>query len=87
MHRRGNRPGGRLSEDHCLPFVGIDLGTTNSVLATFDGEQVSVIPNGLGENLTPSVVRLDARGRRPSAAKPGVSWRPIRPTPGPSSSV
>jgi molecular chaperone DnaK len=43
-------------------FVGIDLGTTNSVLATFDGEQVSVVPNGLGENLTPSVVRLDATG-------------------------
>jgi molecular chaperone DnaK len=43
-------------------FVGIDLGTTNSVLATFDGEAVAVVPNGLGETLTPSVVRLDASG-------------------------
>ncbi|HEY8019694.1 MAG TPA: Hsp70 family protein [Thermoanaerobaculia bacterium] len=42
--------------------VGIDLGTTNSVLATFDGTSVSVVPNAIGENLTPSVVRIDARG-------------------------
>ncbi len=42
--------------------VGIDLGTTNSVLATFDGSTVAVVPNALGENLTPSVVRVDARG-------------------------
>jgi molecular chaperone DnaK len=42
--------------------VGIDLGTTNSVLATFDGTAVSVVPNASGETLTPSVVRIDARG-------------------------
>lgn len=42
--------------------VGIDLGTTNSTLATFDGETIAVVPNALGENLTPSVVRIDARG-------------------------
>ncbi len=42
--------------------VGIDLGTSNSTLAAFDGNQVSVVPNALGENLTPSVVRIDARG-------------------------
>jgi molecular chaperone DnaK len=42
--------------------VGIDLGTTNSVLATFDGTAVAVVPNALGEMLTPSVVRADARG-------------------------
>ena len=42
--------------------VGIDLGTTNSVLATFDGTTLSVVPNALGEMLTPSVVRADARG-------------------------
>src|SRR4029077_18349712 len=42
--------------------VGIDLGTTNSVLATFDGTSATVVPNALGEMLTPSVVRADARG-------------------------
>jgi molecular chaperone DnaK len=43
-------------------FIGIDLGTTNSAVAVFDGEAVSVIPNPLGESLTPSVVRIDGRG-------------------------
>ena len=43
-------------------FVGIDLGTSNSTLAVFDGETVMVVPNALGENLTPSVVRVDGRG-------------------------
>jgi molecular chaperone DnaK len=42
--------------------VGIDLGTTNSVLATFDGSALAVVPNALGEMLTPSVVRVDSRG-------------------------
>ncbi len=43
-------------------FVGIDLGTTNSAIARFDGTRAEVIPNARGENLTPSVVRLDAEG-------------------------
>jgi molecular chaperone DnaK len=45
-----------------MVFIGIDLGTTNSALAAFDGETVSVLPNALGETLTPSAVRLDASG-------------------------
>jgi molecular chaperone DnaK len=43
-------------------FIGIDLGTSNSTLAVFDGEAVTVVPNSLGETLTPSVVRVDGRG-------------------------
>lgn len=43
-------------------IVGIDLGTTNSLIAHFDGEKVQVIPNRLGENLTPSVVSVDDDG-------------------------
>lgn len=42
--------------------IGIDLGTTNSTIAAFDGEVLRVIPNSFGENLTPSVVRIDRRG-------------------------
>lgn len=42
-------------------IVGIDLGTTNSLVAAWvDGEPV-VIPNALGERLTPSCVSLDDR--------------------------
>jgi molecular chaperone DnaK len=42
--------------------LGIDLGTTNSALAAFDGSAVSILANAAGEPLTPSVVRIDARG-------------------------
>ncbi|HWB77370.1 MAG TPA: Hsp70 family protein, partial [Nannocystaceae bacterium] len=43
--------------------VGIDLGTTNSAVAVFDGETTQVVRNAQGATLTPSVVRIDARGR------------------------
>ncbi|MDE2421115.1 MAG: Hsp70 family protein [Gammaproteobacteria bacterium] len=43
-------------------YVGIDLGTTNSVATTFDGTDTTVIRNGHGHVLTPSIVRIDARG-------------------------
>ncbi len=43
-------------------IVGIDLGTTNSLIAYMDDGKVKVIPNKLGENLTPSVVSIDEEG-------------------------
>lgn len=43
-------------------IVGIDLGTTNSLIAYFDKDEVKVIPNRLGEKLTPSVVSVDDEG-------------------------
>lgn len=43
-------------------IVGIDLGTTNSLIACMEGDKVKVIPNKLGENLTPSVVSVDDEG-------------------------
>lgn len=43
-------------------IVGIDLGTTNSLIAYMTEEGVKVIPNKLGENLTPSVVSVDDAG-------------------------
>ncbi|MGH7782772.1 MAG: Hsp70 family protein, partial [Candidatus Binatia bacterium] len=36
--------------------VGIDLGTTNSVVAVMEGGQAAVITNSEGSRLTPSVV-------------------------------
>jgi molecular chaperone DnaK len=44
-------------------FVGIDLGTTNSAAAIFDGEKVTVVRNAQGGTVTPSVVRLDRQAR------------------------
>ena len=43
-------------------YVGIDLGTTNSTAAVFDGDQTELVRNAQGSSLTPSVVRLDAKG-------------------------
>jgi len=38
------------------PIVGIDLGTTNSVVAILQGEKPDVVPNAEGSKTTPSVV-------------------------------
>jgi len=43
-------------------IVGIDLGTTNSVVAVMEGKDVKVIPNKHGSNLTPSVVGFTESG-------------------------
>ncbi len=45
-------------------IVGIDLGTTNSVVAIMEGKEVKVIPNKHGSNLTPSVVGFSDKGER-----------------------
>ena len=42
-------------------IVGIDLGTTNSLVAFMQGDRPAVIPGEDGVNLVPSVVALDAK--------------------------
>ncbi|ARV59217.1 molecular chaperone DnaK [Nostocales cyanobacterium HT-58-2] len=42
--------------------VGIDLGTTNSVIAVMEGGQPIVIPNAEGQRITPSVVAYTKTG-------------------------
>jgi molecular chaperone DnaK len=44
--------------------VGIDLGTTNSVIAAMEGGQPTVIPNTEGSRTTPSVVAFTDNGER-----------------------
>jgi molecular chaperone DnaK len=44
--------------------VGIDLGTTNSVVAVMEGGEPMVIPNTEGSRLTPSVVAFTKTGER-----------------------
>jgi molecular chaperone DnaK len=46
------------------PVIGIDLGTTNSVVAIVQGGQPQVIKNRTGQALTPSMVAVTAGGKR-----------------------
>ncbi len=43
-------------------IIGIDLGTTNSVVAVMEGAESQVIPNAEGNRLTPSVVAITDKG-------------------------
>lgn len=43
-------------------IVGIDLGTTNSLVAVWENGQPRLVANSLGEFMTPSCVSLDEDG-------------------------
>ncbi len=45
-------------------IIGIDLGTTNSVVAVMEGGEPVVIPSSEGERLIPSVVAVNKTGER-----------------------
>ena len=45
-----------------MAVVGIDLGTTNSLVSVWQDGASRIIPNSLGDLLTPSVVSIDDRG-------------------------
>ncbi len=50
----------RIVSEH---IVGIDLGTTNSLVAYMEGDRPVVIPGDDGANLVPSIVALDPKGK------------------------
>ena len=45
-----------------MPYIGIDFGTSNSVVANFQYGQAEVVPNHEGQKWTPSVVTLRRDG-------------------------
>ncbi|MCA9286150.1 MAG: Hsp70 family protein, partial [Phycisphaerales bacterium] len=45
-------------------IIGIDLGTTNSVVAVMEGAQPKVLINSSGSRITPSVVGFTDKGER-----------------------
>jgi molecular chaperone DnaK len=66
--------------------VGIDLGTTNSVIATMDGGEATVIANAEGHRTTPSVVAFSKTGevlvgevaKRQAITNPGRTVRSVK---------
>ena len=77
-------------------IIGIDLGTTNSVVAVMEGKEATVIVNEEGSRLTPSVVAYDDKGEvlvgqiakrqpvtNPDKSRPVTSGSPARATPSP----
>lgn len=63
-----------------MAFIGIDLGTTNSLVAQFDSVgRAQIVHNSEGANLTPSVIYLEDDDNRPvvgAQAKSEISTRP-----------
>src|SRR5467141_2073242 len=59
--RSGSAPGEAIMADK---VIGIDLGTTNSVVAVMEGGDPVVIPNAEGGRTTPSVVGFTKDGER-----------------------
>lgn len=62
------------------PLLGIDLGTTNSLIAVWREGRAELIPNALGDVLTPSAVSLDEDGSIlvGSAARARLTTHPLR---------
>src|SRR2546426_12802923 len=54
----------RRSRTMAEKIIGIDLGTTNSVVAVMEGGDPGVIPNAEGGRTTPSVVAFTKDGER-----------------------
>src|SRR3974390_1588375 len=60
-------------------IVGIDLGTTNSLVATVDSGIPLVIADDQGRRLTPSVVHVSGRGGEPVVGEAASRVRVVRP--------
>lgn len=60
--------------DNAELAIGIDLGTTNSLIAVWKDGAAQLIPNKFGEYLTPSIISMDENNHI-LVGKPAVSRR------------
>ena len=58
-----------------MAIIGIDLGTTNSLVSIWRHGKAELIPNSLGTFLTPSVVSMDKDGCQGKDAYPAGTQR------------
>ena len=47
-----------------MKYVGIDLGTTNSAICSFDGESIKLYKSPEQHDVTPSAIFIDKRGNK-----------------------
>ena len=52
-------------------YIGIDLGTTNSAICSFDGENLKIYKSPEQHDVTPSAIFMDKRGTQQPPAKAG----------------
>ncbi|SMQ73063.1 molecular chaperone HscC [Devosia lucknowensis] len=62
-----------------MTAIGIDLGTTNSLVSVFEDGRARLLPNALGDYLTPSVVGLADDGRTMLMGKAALSRLALHP--------
>lgn len=57
-----------------MDYVGIDLGTTNSAIASYDGTEVSLYKSPEQQDVTPSALFFDRRGNRYVGSRAYDNW-------------
>jgi molecular chaperone DnaK len=56
-----------------MTFIGVDLGTTNSAICSYDGENVRLYKSPEQHDVTPSAIFIDKRGNKYVGSRASLS--------------